>query len=139
MDRRKFISGATAAAITAAVTGRQFVRSIEDREEAVQGEVLTTEYTDLIFKLYDNDELIHEETRPVTVTNRGSKTYLGVKQQVVFVIEDSVWNVTHLKVALASIPTHVIDLELFDGPYRMYKGDTLTFEGQPNTGFVELG
>ena len=134
MKRREFFGAAAATSVAVALPGRAFVRTMEDRD------VVVTSFkgdTPLVFRLYDGDRLVHEETRTLSSVKRDGATHVGISASETFTFPKDT-QFTRLALALPSIPEHEVPLALPNNFYLIGKSDTLTLQGDPVNGFLEI-
>lgn len=142
ISRRTFFGAAAATSVAAALPGRAFARSLEDRYDSQEppkwDSVVEWDQTDVIFRLYDGEDMVYAETFSLPYEKDGEVTLIGKGSGIV--IKDFTGTADRITVALSGMPLHEIPLEVpkYVIPLRQSKNDTLTLDANTARGFIAL-
>jgi len=133
ISRRKFFGVTAAVGAAAVVPGRRFIHDLEEREEALAGELLEARKgkTDIILRLYHQGKEVF--TYPITLpsyTHDGT-VHIGANESVL--MDGFEGQADDVGISLAIFPEQVTMIGLGDGYYRngvdIASGSTLTLQG----------
>ena len=126
LSRRKFFGAAAAVSVAAAVPGRTFARTLEDRVAS------SPDTGSLIFRLYENDRLVLEEERVLPVSGNN----IGIGSSEMFTVDSTV-NISRITVALPMLPNTEVPIDVGNN-YVINPSDTLTLMADAQRGFLEV-
>lgn len=141
MDRRKFFGVVAASGAVVAVPGRRFVHDLDERVEALTGELLenTKGEVDVILRLYNveppwPEELKVEHHVTLSSISEDGVTYIGRSASIL--ITELVGRTNKMTIALAAIPDYEKVIET--RTYENSEHDTLTLLGHEFNGLLRM-
>lgn len=136
MDRRKFFGVVAASGAVVAVPGRRFVHDLDERVEALTGELLenTKGEVDVILRLYDERILKVEHHVTLSSISEDGVTYIGRSASIL--ITELVGRTNKMTIALAAIPDYEKVIET--RTYENSEHDTLTLLGHEFDGLLRM-